>query len=312
MPTIELSDAALALFRRRLAGEWVEVTDQTQPLYRELVEAGMMTPLHSFTRGAEAPTASRRPPAANGRRVVRKSFPAPAPLHLPEQLPCRVADRQLRLGSGDQRELVIPAVLMFHQLVGDDSLRPVPDPGAPPELLSLLVIVRQEVRIHQAGIERDLSRARDGAPFAVTREEAVNLALAGVIAHADLRVGDAEVHHRLPGDDFEVFGVATAKIFRVLRGVGRRFHGRAPILVHRGDPPNRLNALSRRSAHVRGRRAGSAALPMTVMPMTFAVPDPVTSTSEPTGSTTINRDWKYALVLGRKLRWTLEAVVNDE
>jgi hypothetical protein len=31
----------------------VEVTDQTRPLYRELVEAGMMIPLHSFARGAE-------------------------------------------------------------------------------------------------------------------------------------------------------------------------------------------------------------------------------------------------------------------
>ena len=53
MPTITLSDAALALLLRRLAGEWVEVTDETRPLYRELVEAGMMIPLHSFARGAE-------------------------------------------------------------------------------------------------------------------------------------------------------------------------------------------------------------------------------------------------------------------
>ena len=53
MPTITLSDAALALLRRRLAGEWVEVTDDTRPLYRELVDAGMMIPLHSFARGNE-------------------------------------------------------------------------------------------------------------------------------------------------------------------------------------------------------------------------------------------------------------------
>jgi len=53
MPTITLSDAAQDLLRRRLAGEWVEVTDQTRPLYRELVEAGMMIPLHSFARGAQ-------------------------------------------------------------------------------------------------------------------------------------------------------------------------------------------------------------------------------------------------------------------
>ena len=53
MPTIGLSDAALALLRRRLAGEWVDVTDGTRPLYGELVGAGMMIPLHSFARGNE-------------------------------------------------------------------------------------------------------------------------------------------------------------------------------------------------------------------------------------------------------------------
>jgi hypothetical protein len=30
MPTVTLADAAQDLLRRRLAGEWVEVTDQTQ------------------------------------------------------------------------------------------------------------------------------------------------------------------------------------------------------------------------------------------------------------------------------------------
>jgi hypothetical protein len=53
MPTITLSDPALALLRRRLTSEWVEVTDETRPLYRELVDAGMMIPLHSFARGNE-------------------------------------------------------------------------------------------------------------------------------------------------------------------------------------------------------------------------------------------------------------------
>jgi hypothetical protein len=53
MSTVEFSDAARDLLRRRLAGEWVEVTGQTRPLYRELVEAGMMIPLHSFARGEE-------------------------------------------------------------------------------------------------------------------------------------------------------------------------------------------------------------------------------------------------------------------
>jgi hypothetical protein len=51
--TITLSEAALALLRRRLAGEWVEVTDETRPSYRELASAGLMFPLHSFARGNE-------------------------------------------------------------------------------------------------------------------------------------------------------------------------------------------------------------------------------------------------------------------
>jgi hypothetical protein len=51
MQTITLSDLALALLRRRLCGERVEVTDETRPLYQELVGAGMMMPLHTFALG---------------------------------------------------------------------------------------------------------------------------------------------------------------------------------------------------------------------------------------------------------------------
>ena len=53
MQTVTLSESALALLHRRLAGERVEVTDETRPIYRELVDAGMMMPLHSFARGNE-------------------------------------------------------------------------------------------------------------------------------------------------------------------------------------------------------------------------------------------------------------------
>jgi hypothetical protein len=53
MQTVTLSEAALALLRRRLAGGWVEVTDESRPLYRELANAGLMIPLHSFARGNE-------------------------------------------------------------------------------------------------------------------------------------------------------------------------------------------------------------------------------------------------------------------
>ena len=52
---LTLSEPALALLLRRLAGERVQVTDGTRPLYRELVGAGLMIPLHSFARGQEAP-----------------------------------------------------------------------------------------------------------------------------------------------------------------------------------------------------------------------------------------------------------------
>ena len=75
MPTIRLSDAALVLLRRRLAGEWVEVTDDTRPLYRELVDAGMMIPLHSSARGNEGgeprsiPAQQARPPGITQRRL---------------------------------------------------------------------------------------------------------------------------------------------------------------------------------------------------------------------------------------------------
>ncbi len=77
MPTITLSDAAQDLLRRRLAGEWVEVSDRTRPLYRELVEAGMMIALHSFARGTEG--AYRLTEAAcSPRDALRDGFTPPA------------------------------------------------------------------------------------------------------------------------------------------------------------------------------------------------------------------------------------------
>jgi hypothetical protein len=48
---ITLSGAACDLLRRRLAGERVDVTDETRPLYRELAAAGKMIPLHTFAGG---------------------------------------------------------------------------------------------------------------------------------------------------------------------------------------------------------------------------------------------------------------------
>jgi hypothetical protein len=54
MQTTTLSESALALLRRRLTGERVDVTDETRPVYRELVEAGFMIPLHTFLGGNES------------------------------------------------------------------------------------------------------------------------------------------------------------------------------------------------------------------------------------------------------------------
>jgi hypothetical protein len=54
MPTFELSAAALSVLHRRLAGERVEVTEETRPLYCELVDAGMMIPLHTFALGPKS------------------------------------------------------------------------------------------------------------------------------------------------------------------------------------------------------------------------------------------------------------------
>jgi hypothetical protein len=48
-----LSPAAAALLRLRLAGEWVAVTDENLPLYRELAGAGLVEPLSTFLRGKE-------------------------------------------------------------------------------------------------------------------------------------------------------------------------------------------------------------------------------------------------------------------
>jgi hypothetical protein len=52
--TIMLSDATLAVLRKRLAGETVEITAETRPLFRELVDAGLMIPLHTFALGPES------------------------------------------------------------------------------------------------------------------------------------------------------------------------------------------------------------------------------------------------------------------
>jgi hypothetical protein len=53
MQTDTLSESAVSLLRRIMAGGWVAVDEETKPIYRELVEAGLMEPLHSFARGKD-------------------------------------------------------------------------------------------------------------------------------------------------------------------------------------------------------------------------------------------------------------------
>jgi hypothetical protein len=51
---IDLSEAARSVLRRLVAGERVEVTAETKPVYRELAAAGIMAPLSTFAHGPES------------------------------------------------------------------------------------------------------------------------------------------------------------------------------------------------------------------------------------------------------------------
>jgi hypothetical protein len=51
---VNLSEAAQGLLRCRLTGERVPVTEETRSLYRELVTAGLMMPLHTFAFGPDS------------------------------------------------------------------------------------------------------------------------------------------------------------------------------------------------------------------------------------------------------------------
>jgi hypothetical protein len=54
MPTVTISDAALALLRRNLSGPQILVSDENCEAYRELARAGLMIPLHTFAHGDES------------------------------------------------------------------------------------------------------------------------------------------------------------------------------------------------------------------------------------------------------------------
>ena len=87
-----------------------------------------------------------------------------------------MAHWQLHLGSSNERQLVVPAVFVLSQFMGDDRLRTVTDSSFLPSPLGLLVVaVFQQVVIHQPGVERYLPSVGNGAALAVAGDEAENL-----------------------------------------------------------------------------------------------------------------------------------------
>ena len=66
MHTNDLTDAARSLLHRRLAGEWVGVTEENRPIYRE------RWPLASYTRSARLPWEGGELPSHRCRLRVKK------------------------------------------------------------------------------------------------------------------------------------------------------------------------------------------------------------------------------------------------
>ena len=54
MPTIALSEAAVALFRLHIEQDGIRVHDDNREAHRELAAAGIMYPVSTFARGPEA------------------------------------------------------------------------------------------------------------------------------------------------------------------------------------------------------------------------------------------------------------------
>ena len=88
----ELSDAAIALLRYRLASKDNRVTDADREAYRELEQAGIMFALSGLATGSEA---SFRFSDSGWEAATSSSPPTPFPDD-PSQLSRFVADRQNR------------------------------------------------------------------------------------------------------------------------------------------------------------------------------------------------------------------------
>ena len=116
MQTIALSEAALALFRRRISGERVEVANDNRALYRELAAAGLMEPPTRLSVATMAITGLPRP----GRNCVTTCSTAAQPRSICRELPRCVAHRPLCFRPGDESQFVVAAVFVLGQFVGDD------------------------------------------------------------------------------------------------------------------------------------------------------------------------------------------------
>ena len=105
----ELSDAAIALLRYRLANKDNRVTDANREAYRELVQAGIMFAVSGFATGSEA---SFRFTDSGWDAATSSSPPTPFPDD-PSQLSRFVADRQnvsdAQFLHADSREPIEPA-----------------------------------------------------------------------------------------------------------------------------------------------------------------------------------------------------------
>lgn len=78
---ITRSETARNLLRRRLDRERVPVTDETRPAYRELVEAGLMIPLHTMTGGDESAYRLTEFAVTSNANRLASSSASPSPVH---------------------------------------------------------------------------------------------------------------------------------------------------------------------------------------------------------------------------------------
>ena len=78
MPTLFLSESALALLRLRLSGRRVEVTDDNRDAYKELAAAGLAEPIHT-PRGRDSHYRLTLEAMQRKAELLNGSSPSPSP-----------------------------------------------------------------------------------------------------------------------------------------------------------------------------------------------------------------------------------------